>query len=104
MKIKTSKNREFIICAAIHCIKTKTKYVHQPKNIETGFVVCGRRHSNALITVNMIKGFRVDIDNHIQGFMTSWDNFVNRKEAGEIAFKAGQIPKETDCLMSEDLY
>lgn len=93
--------KEFIICAAVHC-KSETKYTHQPKNIETGFVVCGRRHHNSLITAKMING--LVLENHIQGFMTSLDRFVDRKEAGKIAFEAGQITKQTDCLISEDLY
>ena len=41
---------------------------------------------------------------NIQGFLTSDDRFVNRKEAGQIAFDAGQITKLTECLFSEDLY
>jgi len=44
------------------------------------------------------------ISHPIQGFVTSDDRFVDRKEAGEIAFKAGQIKKLTERLFSEDLY
>lgn len=40
----------------------------------------------------------------IEGFLTSKDRFVDRKEGGEIAFAANQIPEPTDCLFSEDLY
>jgi hypothetical protein len=40
----------------------------------------------------------------IQGFLTSDDRFVDRKEAGEIAFKAGQTECLRDCLFSENLY
>ena len=38
------------------------------------------------------------------GFLTSKDRFVERKEAGEIAFKAGQIKELTGHLYSEDIY
>jgi hypothetical protein len=39
-----------------------------------------------------------------QGFLTNTDRFVDRKEAGQIAFDAGQIKEETKRLFSEDLY
>lgn len=94
-------NKEYIICAAIHML-TEHKVEHQPKNVEKGFVVCGRRHYNAIITASMVKEF--DLINHIQGFMTSYDRFVDRQEAGKIAFEAGQITKQTGKLTSEDLY
>ena len=38
------------------------------------------------------------------GFLTSDDKFVDRKEAGKIAFESGQIKVPNDCLFSEDLY
>lgn len=40
----------------------------------------------------------------IQGFLTSQGLFVNRKEAGEIAFEAKQFSVSNDFLFSEDLY
>lgn len=94
--------QEYIICAAIH-INTDFKLVHQPKNITNGMVVTGRRHHNCFCIADFL---RVDFKKTdiIQGFITSKDRFVNRKEAGKIAFDAKQIEKETDCLMSEDLY
>ena len=99
---------EYILCAAIWFNDNK-RYKHQPINIETGFVICGRRHHNCLITAFILNGeenFISKLDNNkiIQGFLTNLDQFVDRKEAGEIAFEAGQIFKETDCLMSENLY
>ena len=93
---------EYVICAAIH-FKDGEQHVHQPKNITEGFVICGRRHHNCFIAkrwteYSEVKGLQV------QGFLTSKDNFLDRKEAGALAFKAGQISEETDCLFSEDLY
>ena len=38
---------ERILCAAIWYNDGK-KHVHQPINIETGFVICGRRHHNCI--------------------------------------------------------
>ena len=99
---------EYILCAAIWLSDNK-RYKHQPTNIETGFVICGRRHHNCLITAFILNGeenFISKLDNNkiIQGFLTNLDRFVDRKEAGEIAFKSAQISEKTNCLMSEDLY
>ena len=99
-------NKEYIICAAIW-INNETQYVHQPNNISSGYVVCGQRHHNCFMTVSIIRGEDIkksDYGHVIQGFLTSDNRFLNRKEAGELAFNAGQIETETDCLFSEDLY
>ena len=98
---------EYILCAAIWFNDGK-RHEHQPKNVPKGFVICGRRHHNCFITAfilndeeNLTSKTKGKI---IQGFLTNLDRFITRKTAGEIAFKAGQIKKETNCLMSEDLY
>jgi hypothetical protein len=101
--------QEYIICAAIHFNDGKT-HTHQPKNIEIGFVVTGRRHHNCFKTAFILAGEEVTKEycrlkgNAIQGFVTSKDRFVDRKEGAEIAFTAGQIDKPTTCLFSEHLY
>ena len=96
----------YIICAAIWFNDGK-KHKHQPRNIDSGFVVAGRRHHNVILTVADIKDVPYKdfgYSENIQGFLTSDDMFVNRKEAGQIAFDAGQTAKLTECLFSEDLY
>ena len=102
------KVKEYILCAAIWFNDGKN-YIHQPKNIKEGFVLTGRRHHNCIgtlvimnkkITDFVVKGNR----NYIQGFITSEDRFVYRKEGGKVAYEAGQIDKENDYLFSEDLY
>ena len=96
----------YIICAAIW-FKDGKKHKHQPRNIDSGFVVAGRRHHNVFLTVADIKDVPYKdygYSENIQGFLTSDDRFVNRKEAGQIAFDAGQTAKLTECLFSEDLY
>jgi len=99
----------YIICAAIW-FKDGNKYSHQPRNIDSGLVVCGRRHHNCFLTAfelnggKKIEGLSEANAKAVQGFLTSNDIFVDRKEAGQIAFDAGQIPKLTECLFSEDLY
>jgi len=99
----------YIICAAIW-FKDGNKYSHQPRNIDSGLVVCGRRHHNCFLTAfelnggKRIEGLSEANAKAVQGFLTSNDIFVDRKEAGQIAFDAGQISKLTECLFSEDLY
>lgn len=107
---------ERIICAANHYNDGK-EHPHQPKNITIGFVTYGRRHSNCIHTFAQIVGFPyteegLKISNtEEQGFITTKNRFVNRKEVYSIAFKAHQIigpnnGEETNDigLTSEDLY
>jgi hypothetical protein len=103
-------SNEYIICAAIHFDDGK-QYLHQPKNIKTGYVICGRRHHNCYLTNSLIHKGSLDWKKefiHIQGFLTNADRFVDRKEAYEIAFKVNQISDkvfdEEGSLISEDLY
>lgn len=98
-------NKPYIICAAIY-VDTGEHVDHQPKNIKTGYVVCGRRHCNAIITNMMIheNDFIETKDVTTQGFLTSDDRFVTRQQAGEIAYNAGQIDRKVEKLISEDLY
>ena len=96
----------YILCAAIWFMDGN-KYSHQPRNIDEGIVVCGRRHHNIYLTVADIlkKDYKEHtFDDGVQGFLTSDDRFVDRKEGGQIAFDAGQTAKLTECLFSEDLY
>ena len=99
---------ERILCAAIWFDELK-KHVHQPKNIQTGFVVCGRRHHNCYATLVAVLGDDNWQDtkmgfNQTQGFVTSLDRFVNRAEAGAIAHVARQTDQLHDRLISEHLY
>ena len=101
--------KEYILCAANHYNDGK-KHNHQPKNIDSGFVVCGRRHHNCITTFAIIVGFPYD-ENALelrrterQGFLTNEDRFVEREEAAQIAFEAGQIKQHTITLYSEDVY
>jgi len=115
---------EYIVCAAIH-YDDGEKYAHQPKNIEQGIVICGKGHHNCIATLAGLKG-RDNYDRgklvpKSQGFLTSFDRFVSRKEGYIIALNAKQIkPRipnkeldeflgliengETNILTSEDLY
>lgn len=100
-------DREYILCAAVW-FKDGKKYEHQPINIDTGIVVCGQRHHNCLFTAWSLRKSLTALSEargkNLQGFLTSKNRFVDRKEAGRIAFYANQIKEQTDCLFSEDLY
>lgn len=93
---------EYIICAAnwIHDGKT---HQHQPRNVNKGFVICGRRHHNCFTTAAILKP-KKRLLNVEQGFLTSKDKWVDRVEAAKIAFSAGQIKRETKQLFSEDIF
>lgn len=91
-----------ILCAAIHFNDGK-KYQHQPKNIEYGYVICGRRHHNILSIIFEL-GIKFDKKNIVQGFITSDDMFLTREEAAMVAFNARQTPTCVKSLISEHLY
>lgn len=96
----------YIICAAIW-FNDGQQHMHQPRNIDQGIVVCGRRHHNVFLTVADIKNIpyrEYNYSEHIQGFLTSDNRFVNRKEAGVIAYNAKQTKEIKESLFSEDLY
>lgn len=109
-------SKEYILCAANH-YDDGIKHDFSPKNISTGFVLCGHRHHNCINTFAHMVGFPYDEDGmrlhktEIQGFLTNTNRFVNRKEAYKIAFEADQIigpnkgySKNSIGLTSEDLY
>lgn len=83
-----------------------------PKNIDTGIVVVGHRHADIIKTVYNLLGKRTCTNGedctgeHLQGFYTNKDRFVDRIEAMHIAEAADQIISFTksEQLYSEDLY
>ena len=112
---------EYILSAAIW-INDGQKHKQQPENIEIGFVITGRRHNNCYQTITDLKGdvndyFKsLDMSNEDyrqhQGFITSLDRYVNRKEGYKIAKANNQIRfgkeatenGEDSILISENLY
>ena len=101
MKYRHDNREEDIRCSAIW-FQDGVEYPHQPRNVESGYVLCGLRHHNCIanrFVVGMEK-----IPDSIQGFLTSRDRFVDRKEGAKIALQQGQIEQEVDILFSEDLY
>ena len=45
----------YILCAAIW-FKDGNKYEHQPKNVDSGIVVCERRHHNCFLNAYVLNG------------------------------------------------
>ncbi|NBU81377.1 MAG: hypothetical protein EBS55_06995 [Flavobacteriaceae bacterium] len=96
---------EYLLCSAIWFDDGIDTYVHQPRNIKTGFVVCGRRHHNCFTIKAMLQGVgRKDYKDEVQGFLTNKDRFVDRYEAAQIALASGQIKEPTERLYSEDVW
>jgi len=98
-------DQEKIICSAIWFDDGKA-YLHMPKNIPTGFVVCGRRHHNCFALMGQVADESKSYKqlNEVQGFLTSKDVFLDRRKAAELAFKSGQIDRQIETLFSEDLW
>lgn len=110
---------EYILCAAIWYKDLKLQDSGnlrtrgtQPYNIDKGIVICGWRHGNCIAITKAVTGLRTvtiaedGVGEHGQGFLTSHNRFVDRKEAAIIAYEAGQLVEGTkiENLFSEDLY
>lgn len=94
---KQDMEKEIVICSAIYLIE--------------GLIIRGHRHSDCYRNLEIRSGRR--ISNHgkeiIEGFITSKNRFVDRKEARLIQEEAGikSVSKDGyhgDILFSEDLY
>jgi len=97
---------EYILCSAIY-FDDGIEYVHQPINIVSGYVICGHRHHNCFMTISILCKNIIESDrfnNETQGFLTNLNRFVDRNEAGIIAFNAGQTNTLITKLHSENLY
>jgi hypothetical protein len=108
-------SKEYIICAAIwykdlpllrpDVLESRG---YSPYNIDRGIVFCGWRHHNCLYQMVAITGLmQHEAGEEIQGFLTSKNIFVDRKEARKIAYAAGQLgsnEEEKGNLYSEDIY
>lgn len=91
---------EKLICSAIwyndgkkhtQCNVSTTGDYHDA----TGIVFCGLRHADCFGVLWLtLPDFKPTEHNHIQGFLTNRNRFVDRKEALEIALNANQVTKE----------
>lgn len=71
--------------------------------IDSGTIFTGNNHGEIIVTITKVNKILEVIGQEKQGFITSTNRFVGRKEAAEIAFKAGQVDKQVEGLMSEDI-
>lgn len=97
---------EYIACSAIW-YKDAPIHTNRPINVDMGTVVCGHRHGHCISTYVALSGKRsvtTEAGEYVQGFLTSTNRFVDRKEGALIAFAAGQTDKNCETLFSEDLY
>jgi hypothetical protein len=116
--LKSRYMEERILCAAIWYKELPVQRVIEhnirPVNCDKGLVFCGLRHCHCMFTMISITGRDSTVPfvgEHIQGFLTNKNRFVNRKEAYAIAYVANQIigpnkgcPTNHVGLTSEDLY
>ncbi len=100
-----NKKIEYILCAAIWFDDDK-EYLHQPKNITSGLVLCGWRHGCIFPQIGGLVKERQELGIYEkeQGFLTNLNRFVDRSEGAYIAFYAKQIKEPKETLFSEDLY
>ncbi len=105
--------KEYILCAAIWYKEIPLKKeIPQvlPKNCDKGLVVLGHRHGQCMWTMGCLTGLRSvtnapdGVGEYKQGFITNTNRFVDRQEAGVIAFNADQTKELKTILYSEDLY
>lgn len=98
--------KERILCAAIW-LKDIERATHRPINTPGGVVVCGFRHGECISSIAALTGKRLhEHGEHIQGFLTNKNRFVDRIEGAKIAIESGQIEelRYGKKLYSEDLY
>ena len=95
--------KEYILCAAIWYKEVNPRATHRPINTPGGVVLCGFRHGDIISQVLPLTGN--ELGEHIQGFLTSKNRFVNREEGAEIFIKnGGKLKHSKNKLYSEDLY
>jgi hypothetical protein len=114
-EVMKQEKEEYIICSAIWYkeLELKRPEVLEPRgfrpyNVHVGIVFGGFRHMNCMYQMVAITGLRdCEAGESIQGFLTSKNRFVDRKEAAKIAIEQNQIIKDRineNMLFSEDIY
>jgi hypothetical protein len=96
---------EQILCAAIW-LQEAERAAHRPINTPGGVVISGFRHGNCISSIVALTGKRLfEHGEHVQGFLTNKNRFVDRKEGAEIWIKnGGKLNFNSIELYSEDLY
>lgn len=90
--------KEYVICAAIwykHRFRKAAPRGFIAQNIDKGMVIGQWRHGNCIYTHTQTKLCRCISDGRqVQGFLTSKGRFVDRWQAMELAYLAGQVDYE----------
>lgn len=96
---------EQILCAAIW-LKDVERASNRPINTPGGIVFCGYRHGHCISQINAITGKKLfELGEHVQGFLTNKNRFVDREEGGKIFMEnGGKLKFSSRDLFSEDLY
>lgn len=99
-------NKEQILCAAIWYKDVTPRAEHRPINTPGGVVVSGFRHGHCISQILPLTGKRMfKLGDHIQGFLTNKNRFVNRQEGAKIWIEnGGTLNYSKTDLYSEDLY
>lgn len=108
--------QERILCAAVNYIADRP-YDDQPEGIDHGYVVSGYNHDEIHSLTDQIVSGHDYTSFFEEGFLTSFNRFVDRKEAFKIALDTGLLQVEdwngartikshrmNGELSSEDLY
>lgn len=97
---------EVILCAAIWYKEVLPRATHRPINTPGGVVLCGFRHGDIISQiVPLTKRRQFELGEHIQGFLTNKNRFVDREEGAKIFIQSGGTLKYSKTkLYSEDLY
>lgn len=92
--------KEYILCAAFK-LKQECEHadLYSEPHRQVFSMALGWRHPD------IIYKYEDAIDqSDLGGFCTSKGRYVDRKEAAEIAYEAGQISEKKHILYSEDIY
>ena len=103
---------EKILCAAIwfkdleSTVDSIPSSLLRPVNCDRGIVFCGHRHPHCLYQMVAITGkSSYEAGDSTQGFLTSLNRFVDRKEGARIHItNGGKLNYSDVTLYSEDLY
>lgn len=97
--------KEVILCSAIWLKELHPRAVHRPKNTPGGVVLCGFRHSDIISQIVAMSGKSLySFGDHVQGFLTNKNRFVDRLEGADIFKSNGGKLRHSTKLFSEDLY
>lgn len=96
---------EYVMCAA-NWIDDGKHYTHKPFNINTGLVFCGWRHSQIFEQTEFQFPSWKFAEFTVQGFLTTKNRFLDRKDALLLVKDNGQLTKPLlgSVLTSEDLW